>query len=60
MQLMDKVILNIRNVDNIALAARAAKFRLERPERIDALLDYENVARDYVKQNKKSISVWEQ
>jgi len=57
---MDKIILNIKDVGNIVLAARAAKYLLDRPERIDALVEYGDTHRYYVKQNKKSISVWEQ
>jgi hypothetical protein len=42
--------------DNLILAQRAARFMVERPKYVDAVLTYENVV-FYVRRNKASITV---
>lgn len=55
-----KIILNIKNLNDGFLAALAAKYLINLPEREDAILQYNDRVIYYVKRNKASISVWEQ
>lgn len=56
-----RIILNIKNMENVTLAARAARYLIDKPESTDALLDYgDGQVLIYARRNKASISVWEQ
>ena len=56
-----RIIINLKDgSDNRILAIRAAGHLIEHPEKADALMEYENGVRMWVRRNKASISVWEQ
>jgi len=58
-----KIILNLKDDDNIILASRAGRYLIENADKKDALLMYGEapvLASFYVVRNKASISVWEQ
>jgi len=57
---MYKIILNIKNLDEVSLASVAARYLINHPEKEDVVLQYNDRVTFFVKRNKSSISVWEQ